>query len=138
MREPIDVKALSKLSGVSTRELQAYRKRGLLDPDGDGLLDDLDVLRLRLLRHYRGLGQDIEEIDEAIKASSPFVLYADLLWGRDEDQVSAEQAAEEVDIPLDAVKTLLRAVGIGSTIPRDDVKFLETVKTLVEGGVPLK
>ncbi|MEX2394927.1 MAG: adenylate/guanylate cyclase domain-containing protein [Actinomycetota bacterium] len=138
MREPIDVKQLSKLSGVSTRELQAYRKRGLLDPDGDGLLDDLDVLRLRLLRHYRGLGQDIDEIEQAIKASSPLVLYADLLWGRDMDLVSAQDAADAVDIPIAAVETLLRAVGLGATIPRDDIRFLETVKSLVEGGIPLK
>ena len=90
------------------------------------------------MRHYRGLGQDIDQIDEAIKASSPLVLYADLLWGRDEETVTAERAAEIVDIPLDAVITLLRAVGLGASIPSDDLKFLETVKSLVEGGIPLK
>ena len=138
MREPLDVKQLSKLAGVSTRELTAYRKRGLLDPDGDGLLDEMDVLRVRLLRHYRGLGRSIDDIEKAIKERSPSVLYADLLWGGQDDTLSAEEAAAESGIPFDAVKTLLRAVGLGASIPREDLKFLEMVKTLVEGGIPLK
>ena len=138
MREPLDVKQLAKLAGVSVRELGAYRKRGLLDPDGDGLLDEVDVLRLRLLRHYRGLGQSIDEIEKAIKERSPQILYAELLWGQDGDVLSAEEAAEASDIPLEAVETLLRAVGLGRSIPRADMKFLEMVKSLVEGGIPLK
>jgi adenylate cyclase len=138
MRPPLEMKQLAKLAGVSTRELQRYRSRGLIDPDGDGLLDELDVLRLRLLMHYQSLGHTIEDLDQAIKATSPLVLYADLLWGEPEDSVSAEDVAAELDIPLDAVRTLLRAVGLGSSIPRSDVRFLATVKDLVEGGIPLR
>ncbi len=138
MREPLEIKQLAKLARLSTRELTAYRKRGLLDPDGDGLLDELDVLRLRLLRHYRGLGYSLDDLEKAIKERAPAVLYADLLWGGQHDVLTAEEAAEECDLPLDAVKTLLRAVGLGASIPREDLKFLEMVKALVEGGLSLK
>lgn len=138
MREPLEMKQLAKLAGISSKDLQRYRSRGLIDPDGDGLLDEMDVLRLRLLMHYESLGNSIDDLDEAIKANSPQVLYADLLWGEQEESVSAEDAAEELDIPLDAVRVLLRAVGLGTTVPRSDLVFLGTVKTLVENGIPLK
>lgn len=138
MREPLQMKQLAKLAGVSTRELQQYRSRGLLDPDGDGLLDEMDVLRLRLLMHYRSLGHSIDDLDQAIKATSSLVLYADLLWGQEQDMVTAADVASELDIPIDAVRTLLRAVGLTGSIPRSDLRFLATVKDLVEGGIPLK
>lgn len=137
MREQMDVRQLSKRSGVSARELNAYRKRGLIDPDGDGKLDEFDILRLRILMHYRTLGMTIDQMAEAIASGSKDVLYADQLWG-DVDHLGAEEIAERLDIPLDAVTTLLRAIGLGHSIPRSDMKFLETVKSLVEGGIPLK
>jgi class 3 adenylate cyclase len=138
MREPMDVKQLAKLSGVSSRELQAYRKRKLIDPDGDGLLDDLDVLRVRLLKHYRALGHSVDELEKAISERAEFVLYAELLWGPASEEVTAEAASEELGIPEDAVRTLLRAVGLGTSLPREDMRFLEMVKQLVDGGIPLK
>jgi adenylate cyclase len=138
MREPLDAKSLAKAAGVSAREIGAYRKRKLLDPDGDGLLDEMDILRLRLLMHYRSLGMTVDQLAEAIHARSPDVLYSELLWGGDDEMVGAEDVAKQVGIPLDAVQTLLRAVGLGTSIPAGDVKFLETVKHLVEGGIPLK
>ncbi len=137
MREPLDAKQLAKLAGVPLREVRDYIKRGLLDLDKDGLLDEMDVLRIRYLNHYRSLGRSIEDLEQAIAAGSPLVLYADLLWDSHE-QVTADEAAEEIGIPLDAVKTLLRAIGLGASIPRRDIKFLEMVKELVEGGIPLK
>jgi class 3 adenylate cyclase/YHS domain-containing protein/DNA-binding transcriptional MerR regulator len=138
MREPLEMKQLAKLAGISNKDLQSYRARGLIDPDGDGLLDEMDVLRLRLLMHYKSLGHTIEDLDQAIKATAPLVLYADLLWGEPEEMVSVDEAAAELDIPVDAVRTMLRAVGLGATVPRSDLRFLETVKGLVDSGIPLK
>jgi adenylate cyclase len=138
VREPIDAKQLAKAAGVSARDLSAYRKRKLLDPDGDGRLDEMDVLRLRLLMHYRTLGMSLDDLQRAIEAGSPDVLYSELLWGDDEESISAEEAAERVGIPADAVLTLLRAVGLGNTVPMSDVRLLETIKDLVDGGIPLK
>lgn len=138
MREPVDAKQLAKLAGVPVRDIRDYIKRGLLDPDNDGLLDEMDVLRIRFLNHYRSLGYTVQELEDAIKASSPLVLYADLLWDDHEDMVSAEHAAQATGIPVEAVRTLLRAIGLGASVPRRDLRFLETVRDLVEGGIPLK
>lgn len=138
MRAPLDVKQLAKLADVSARELQDYRERGLIDPDGDGLLDEMDLLRLRMLTHYRKLGRTLDELQAAIEAGSPSVLYVELLWGRPEELVGVEQVADRVGLPEDAVAALLRAVGLGVSIPESDVRFLETVQGLVEGGIPLK
>jgi class 3 adenylate cyclase/YHS domain-containing protein/DNA-binding transcriptional MerR regulator len=138
MREPIGIKQFAKLAGTSARELERYRSRGLIDPDGDGLLDEMDVLRLRLLMHYASLGHTIEDLEQAIEASSPLVLYADLLWTDPDETVTAEEVATEIDLPVDAVETLFRSIGLGTTVPKSDVQFLHTVKGLIEGGIPLK
>lgn len=80
----------------------------------------------------------MEDLESAIRSTSPLILYADLLWAPSQEMVSIDDAASEVGLPPDAVQTLLRAVGLGPTIPRDEVKFLEAVKALVDAGIPLK
>lgn len=138
MRDPIELKRFAKLAGVTQRELQRYRSKGLIDPDGDGLLDELDVLRLRLLLHYRALGHSIDDLEAAIRGGSPLVLYADLLWGQPEETVTPEEVAAELDMPLPSVQLLMRSVGLGASVPRSDVRFLQTVKELTDAGIELR
>lgn len=138
MIEPLTATDLSRIAGVAVEDIERYRAAKLLDPDEDGVLDEMDVLRLRILMHYRSLGHSIDDLSTAVRATSPLILYSDLLWAPPQEMVSVEDAAIEVDLPPDAVQTLLRAVGLGPTIPRDEIKFLEAVKALVDAGIPLK
>ncbi len=138
MREPLKTHDLARIAGVDLEEIDRYCEAGLVDPDGDGLLDDLDVLRLRILLHYRSLGYSLEDLQKAIEAESPLILYSELLWAPQSEMVPAEEAAAELDLPPDAVQTLLRAVGLGPAIPRNEMHFLEAVKALVDSGTALK
>ncbi len=138
MREPLGLEQLAQIADVPLEELESYRSAKLLDPDGDGELDELDILRLRILMHYRSLGHSLKDLQKAIKSSAPLILYADLLWGSEQNMVTAEQAAEQTGLDLETVETILTATGLGTTIPSEDVKFLEAVTGLVEGGIPLK
>ncbi|MEX0874400.1 MAG: adenylate/guanylate cyclase domain-containing protein [Actinomycetota bacterium] len=138
MREPLRIESLARIADMPAVELERYRAAKLLDPDGDGELDELDILRLRILMHYRSLGHSFEDLETAIRATSPLILYADLLWGPEEEMVTPEGAAEQTGLDTETIETMLRATGLGATIPRDDVKFLEAIKGLVDGGIPLK
>ncbi len=136
--QPLTPEELARIAGVAPDEIERYRAAKLLDPDEDGVLDEMDVLRLRILMHYRSLGHSIDDLDKAVHSASPLILYSDLLWAPVQEMVSIEDAAVETELPPDAVQTLLRAVGLGPAVPRDEMRFLEAVKALVDAGIPLK
>lgn len=138
MRRPLTSEQLAQLAELPEEQIEEYRSRSLIDPDGDGELDELDILRLRILMHYRGLGMSLKEIEDAIRKSSTTVLYSDLLWGPKDEFVTPEQIAEHVGVPVGDIEAILRAIGLTGTVPRGDLKFFETMKALVEGGLPLK
>jgi DNA-binding transcriptional MerR regulator len=39
----------AELVGVPLETVQSYRRLGLLDPEKDGLLDDVDLMRIRVV-----------------------------------------------------------------------------------------
>lgn len=138
MRRLLSPEQLANLADLSEADIEEYRSRGLLDPDGDGELDELDILRLRLLLHYRTLGQSVDEIEAAIRSGSAAILYSDLLWGRNDEFVGPEEVADASGLDVSDVETLLRALGLSGALPKDDLKFFSTLRALVEGGIPLK
>src|SRR5438552_12613957 len=125
MAAPLTTEDVARLAGVDPAEIEQYREHELLDPDGDGVLDEMDILRLRILLHYRALGHTMDQLKVEIEERSPLILYADLLWAPPQEMVSVEDAAAELDLPPDALQQLLRAVGLGPGVPRDEMKFLE-------------
>jgi class 3 adenylate cyclase len=138
VRRPLTSEQLARVAEVPREEIEAYRSRGLIDPDGDGELDELDVLRLRILMHYRSLGRSLDEIEAAIDEGSDTILYAQLLWGDSEGLIAPREVAEEVGLPVADVEAILRAIGLSGAVPRSDLRFFRAVRSLVEGGMPLR
>ena len=130
--------SLAALARVRVEDVEEYRARGLLDPDRDGLLDEIDVLRLRILMHYLRVGYSLDDLDKAIREGSQAILYSDLLFTNDDNSVSPEQAAEESGLSLGDVTAFRRAIGLSGPIPREDLKFFAAVKGLVDEGVDQK
>ncbi|HYZ91687.1 MAG TPA: adenylate cyclase regulatory domain-containing protein, partial [Actinomycetota bacterium] len=138
MRRPLTSAQLAQFAEIGEDRIDEYRSRGLIDPDRDGEMDDWDVLRLRILMHYESLGRSMDEIEKAIRDGSTSVIYSDLLWGDADAFVVPEQIAEELGVPLEDIEALLRAIGLTGSIPRSDLKFFEMMKSLVDGGLPMK
>jgi adenylate cyclase len=139
MKEPLELEAFAKLARVEETELEEYRDRGLLDPDGDGCFDEFDVLRLRLLLHYRDLGYTLDEIDQAIGSGARGALYADLLFDLTSQRIDVDEVAERIGMPVDQVVALRRAIGLEvGVIPEKDIGFYQGIKSLVETGVPFE
>lgn len=136
--QPLTAAELAALARVRVEDVEQYVKRGLLDIDGDGILDELDVLRLRILVHYRGVGYSLDELEEAIRARSRGILYVDLLFATDAEALTPEQVAEHSGLDAGDVNALRRAIGLSGPIPSEDLKFFEVAKGLVDGGVPFK
>lgn len=129
---------LAQVAEISEEEIEGYVSRGLLDPDGDGEMDDLDVLRLRILMHYRSLGMSVKAMEKAIRGGSPTVLYSDLLWGKADEFLTPVEVAAATGLPLGEIEALLRSIGLSGSLPRSDLTFFETMKLLVDAGIPLK
>ncbi len=138
MRRLLTSEQLAKVAEIPEAQIEEYRSRQLLDPDGDGELDEMDILRLRILMHYRSLGMPLDDVEAAIRKGSPTVLYSDLLWGHAEAFLSPEEVAEEVGLPVAELESLLLAIGLSGAVPRSDLKFFQTMKTLVDAGLPLR
>lgn len=138
MRLPVPLDAFSKLARTDEDEIERLAARGLLDPDGDGLFDEFDVLRLRLLLHYRDLGYSADELSEAI--ANRGVLYADLLFGADPADVPIADASARAGLAPDDIRRLRRAAGLpgGDRVQDADVAFLSGIRAIVDAGVPME
>ncbi len=138
MRRPVTSAQLAKLAEIPEEQIEGYVSRRLLDPDGDGELDEFDILRLRILLHYESLGMKLGDIEKAVRKGSPSVLYSDLLWGDAEQWIGPEDVAAHLEVPVEDIEALLRAIGLSGSMPRSDLRFFEMMKALVESGLPLK
>jgi adenylate cyclase len=129
---------LAALARVRVEEVEEYRARGLLDLDGDGVLDEIDVLRLRILMHYTRIGYTPDELEAAIRDGSPAILYSDLLFATDDNSLDVEQVSASSGLSVDDVNAFRRAIGLSGPIPLEDLKFFQAVKGLLDEGVEMK
>lgn len=138
MKRTLSIEGLAVVAKLPVAQIEEYRRRRLLDPDGDGVMDEMDVLRLRILMHYASLGMSADQVEEAVRKGSPAVLYSDLLWGEDEEFLRPDEVAEHVGLPLADIESLLLAIGLTGAVPKGDLRFFEMMKTLVDAGLPLR
>lgn len=138
MRRLLTSEQLARIAEISLGQIEDYRSRRLLDPDGDGEMDELDILRLRILMHYRSLGMSLDDVESAVRKGSTVILYSDLLWGEHDGFLSPSEVAENVGMPLADLESLLLAIGLSGAVPRNDLKFFQSLKALVDGGLPLR
>jgi adenylate cyclase len=138
MPQPFTIDELAALARLRVEDVEEYRSRGLIDTDGDGVLDEMDVLRLRILLHYLRIGYSLDDLEKAIREGSRNVLYSDLLFTTDKNSVTPEAAASETRLSVEEVNGFRRALGLSGLIPREDLKFFTAVKGLMDEGVPSK
>ena len=138
MSQTFTTDELAALARVRVEDIDEYRARGLIDPDRDGALDETDVLRLRILMHYLRIGYTLDDLEKQIRGGSRAILYSDLLFPSGDNSMSPEEAAAETGLPVDDVNAFRRAVGLSGPIPREDVKFFQAIKGLLDEGVPMK
>lgn len=135
MRGPLAPKEFSEQVGLPIERLEDYRSAGLLDPEGDGLLDDFDVLRLALLRPLEELGTAEQIAAEISKETHPMI---HRIFRLGQEIFTLDEAAGEVGVTREQVEELALALGFPTDAPldRNDVEHFGHTKVLLDLGLP--
>jgi adenylate cyclase len=122
---------------VSADEVETYRAHGLLDPENDGLLDDVDLVRLHVIRHQLDRrGHDVESLAAAVREGRVELMFGSRLFEAG-SPLEFDEAAAKAGIEPDQLRQLLVALGFPSTGLRDsDLGILEVIKTARDAGLP--
>jgi adenylate cyclase len=124
------------LVGLSRDEVETYRSLGLLDPDDDGLLDDVDLVRLDFVRHR--LAQDAynpESLATAIREGRVESMYGRRLFEAG-SPLGLDEAAARVSLEPDQLRQLTSALGFSWGLRESDVEILEALRVARDAGLP--
>lgn len=144
MRGPLPLDDFAKLADIPSADIELYREAGLLDPDGDGLYDDFDALRLLYVSIHVDQGRTIEEIVGGIRdgtLDAPFfgdVLFGrGQLWGRVAPAYTVPDAAERTGLTSEQIELLRTVSGLpGNLIEQRDIEAMAGVKSVLDAGMP--
>jgi adenylate cyclase len=128
----------AELVGVPLETVQSYRRLGLLDPEEDGLLDDVDLMRIRVVQRYVDhLGFEPESLAAGIRDGRVETPYGGQLFDAG-PPLGAEEAAAHAGLEPDQLRQLAAALGIPwSNLGEQDVKELFAVQRLaLDAGLP--
>jgi adenylate cyclase len=124
------------LVGLSRDEVETYRSLGLLDPEEDGLLDDVDLVRLAFVRHR--LAQDAyspESLAAAIREGRVESMYGRRLFEAG-PPLGLDEAAAQVGLEADQLRQLTSALGFSWGLRESDVEILEMLRVARDAGLP--
>jgi adenylate cyclase len=124
------------LVGLPHDELETYRSLGLLDPEEDGLLDDVDLVRLDFVRHR--LAQDEyspESLAAAIREGRVESMYGRRLFEAG-SPIAPEEAAARTGLEPDELRQLTAALGFSWGVRESDVEVLEVLRVARDSGLP--
>jgi adenylate cyclase len=128
----------AELVGVSIEEIETYRAHGLLDPEDDGLLDDVDLVRLHVVRHHVDhRGHDAESLSVAVREGRIESMFGTQLFEAG-PPLPLDDAAERSGLEPAQVQQLLAALGFPSTNLReeDPETIFAVLRAAQEAGLP--
>lgn len=125
------------LVGMSRDEVERYRALGLFDPEDDGLLDDVDLVRLDFIRHRLLEGEyDPESLAAAIRGGRVQSMYGRRLFEAG-SPLALEDAAERSGLEPDQLRQLTSALGFSWTaLHESDVDIFEILRAARDAGLP--
>src|SRR5690242_12270505 len=125
------------MTGAATERVTALRDEGLLDLDGDGLFDDLDVLRFIDLQPYLDeRGYTVERLAAEIRDGTLEVMLGNLLFDRD-DLLPLEAVADAVEFDVEQLRALIAGLGLSEAqVRKEDLELIRGMKLAMDGGLP--
>jgi class 3 adenylate cyclase len=125
------------LVGLPVDVVDRYRELGLLDPENDGLLDDVDLVRLDFVYHRLAQGEfDPETLAAAIREGRIESMYGRRLFDAGEP-LGLDEAAERTGLEVDQLRQLTSALGFSwSGLHEADMDFLEILRVSRDAGLP--
>ena len=137
MHQALSPDEFAELVGLSRDKVETYRSLGLLDPEGDGLLDDVDLVRLGIVRHFVDQGDyDAQGLAAAIRDGRVEPMYGGQLFEA-ASPLRLEDAAAQAGLEPDQLQQLMAALGFHWTTVRDsDVAIFEILRAARDAGLP--
>jgi len=125
------------LVGLSHEDVEAYRSLGLLDPENDGLLDDLDLVRVDFVRHrLTHDGYDPESLAAAIREGRIAPIFGRRLFEAG-SPLDLDEAAARVGLEPDQLRQLTSALGFAwSNLRESDMQNFEVLRAARDAGLP--
>jgi adenylate cyclase len=125
------------LVGLSLDDVESFRAVGLLDPENDGLLDDVDLVRLEVVRHHvRHGGYDPESLAAAIREGRVQTMYGGQLFEAG-SPVPLEDAAAQARLEPEQLRQLLAALGFSwQSLRESDLGIFEVLRAANDAGLP--
>jgi adenylate cyclase len=123
--------------GLPVETVQGYRSLGLLDPEDDGVLDDIDLVRLDFLRHRLSEGQyEPESLAAALREGRVESMYGRHLFEAG-SPLPLEEAVERTGLEPDQLWELTSALGFSwSGLHESDMEILEILPVARNAGLP--
>jgi len=126
------------LVGMPLETVQRYCSLGLLDPEHDGLLDDVDVMRVRVVHRYvEHAGFEPEHLAAAIREGRVETPYGGQLFDA-APSLDSDEAAAQAGLEPDELRQLAAALGLQSlNLSAQDIEELFAVpRAARDAGLP--
>lgn len=136
VRQALTPDEFAELVGLPPDEVERYRSLGLLDPEDDGLLDDVDLVRLDFVRHR--LVRDTytpESLAAAIREGRVESMYGKRLFAAG-PPITLEEAAARTGLEADELRELTSTLGFSWGLRGSDVELLEVLRVARDSGLP--
>jgi len=137
VRQAMTPDEFAELVGLSRDEVETYRSLGLLDPEDNGLLDDLDLVRLDFVRHRLAEDQyDPESLAAAIREGRVESMYGMRLFEAG-SPLGVNEAAARAGLEPEQVEQLMAALGFSwSGLRESDIEIFDILRVARDAGLP--
>src|SRR5256886_1076630 len=137
MNAPIPPEEFAALVGATREQVEQWRREGLLDPQGLGRFDELDLVRWLAIHSHEARGYRSDQLAAAIKAGEVHPFMGESLFpsGR---TLTLEEAAERADVEVEMIRELRTALGLSQDggVAEAWLAQLEAFKTMQAAGLP--
>lgn len=135
MAQGFSIEGFANLAGMPIEEIERYRDEGLLDPDGDGVFDDFDALRLRFIMVGVTQGQTPEQISARLREGHVDFPGGELLFPTGRTVYPLEEASEISGFSIEQIEALRTAVGLpGAVVEEADLEVFRAIRTMLDIG----
>jgi adenylate cyclase len=133
---PIPPEDFAALVGVSLAQVEQWRREGLLDPEGLGCLEELDLVRWLAIHSHEARGYRSDQLAAAIKAGEVHPFMGEFLFPSGQ-RLGLEEAAERGGVDAGMLRQLRTALGLsGEDIADSWLAQLQAFKTMQAAGLP--
>jgi adenylate cyclase len=116
---------LSEKAGVETDFVVRLIEAGILEPDGQGLIAERDVRRVRVVQTLLGAGLPLEGLAEAVRSGLLSLAFLDSAsydrWASMSDS-TFQSLSRETGVPVEVLMVIREAMGSAAPRPDDRVR----------------